>query len=516
MTKETVVDSNRRIARNTFFLYFRMLLTTGVSLYTIKAVLKTLGVVDFGIYNVVGSIVTMFSFLSGTMSSASQRFFAFELGRNDLEKLKKTFSMTMTIYFLIALIIFLLAETIGLWFFETQLSIPLERRDAARWVYQFSMFSFMMSMLTVPFNAVIIAHEKMKVYAFVSIIEVLLKLLIVYFLTWFEYDKLKLYSILTFIVVSIVTFIYRNYCKRKFEECSFVFYWDKGLFKEITSYSGWNLFGAISGVGRDQGINILLNMFFGPVVNAARGVSYQVNSLILNFGHNFYAAVRPQITKSYAANQFDDAMRLVFQSTKFSFYLLLLLSLPLLLETRFFLSLWLVDVPSYTTVFVRLTIIDALLRLVVNPIVTLAQASGKVKIYQIIVGGMGILSLPVAYILLYLGFNPQSSFYVLIINTFFCNVFRVIILKYLVNFDIKKYFIKVLLVIFNVGFFSFVIPRVVQMFWIDESMLRSISIIVLGLFTSLVAILMLGLTKNEFKFFYTKLMKILNKKHALV
>jgi O-antigen/teichoic acid export membrane protein len=281
-------ENNKRIAKNTLMLYFRMLLIMGVSLYTVRIVLNTLGVEDYGIYNVVGGIVVMFSFLSNTMASASQRFFAFELGRKDYDQLKKTFSMTVTIYLIIAVIILILAETLGLWFLNTQLSIPVERMETANWVYQFTIFSFMMTMLTVPYNAAIVAHERMNVYAYVSIVEAFLKLLIVYILVLFSYDKLKLYAILMFGVTTFITLIYRTYCKRQFQECSYNFYWEKPLFKELIGYSGWNLFGAIAGILNNQGINILLNIFFGPIVNAARAIAYQVNTAVNQFVTNFF------------------------------------------------------------------------------------------------------------------------------------------------------------------------------------------------------------------------------------
>jgi O-antigen/teichoic acid export membrane protein len=274
-----------------------MILTMLVSLYTVRVVLNTLGVVDYGIYNVVGGVVAMFSFLSSTMASASQRFFAFELGRRDYDKLKQAFSLTLLIYIGIAILILVLSETVGLWFLNTQMTVPEERMNAANWVYQFSIFSFIMTILTVPYNSAIIAREHMKVYAYVSIIEVVLKLIIVYLLVFFSFDKLKLYAVLTFFVACLITFIYRTYCKRRFKECIYFFYWDANKFKEILSFAWWNMIGAMANIFKTQGINILLNVFFNPVINAARAIAFQVNSALTNFTNNFYMAVRPQITK---------------------------------------------------------------------------------------------------------------------------------------------------------------------------------------------------------------------------
>jgi len=500
MTKGIPTESNKRIAKNTFFLYFRMLLTMGVSLYTVRVILKTVGVVDYGIYNVVGGIVVMFSFLSSTMSSASQRFFAFELGQGNREQLKRTFSMTMTIYILIAAAILLLAETVGLWFLNTQLTIPAERMEAARWVYQFSILAFMMTMFTVPYNAAIIAHENMRVYAYVSIIDVILKLVIVYLLVLFSFDKLQLYAVLTFSVTTLVTLIYRTYCIRKFEECRYSFYWEKPLFRKILSYSGWNLLGALSSVGKNQGINILLNVFFGPTINAARGIAYQVQSVVLNFGNNFFTAVRPQIIKSYAAKQHDELMRLVFQSTKFSFYLLLFLSLPLLLQTNFILGLWLDKVPDFTIVFIQLVIIDTLLELLMNPIVTLVQATGKVKWYQVAVGGVRLLCLPIAFIFLKLDFGPEAVFYILVVNTILCNVLRVIMAKKLVDFDLKGYFKQVVLIMAVVSFISFVFPKLVQEYLIGTSTIESFIMVFITVIFSFFSIIVFGLNRDERKF----------------
>jgi O-antigen/teichoic acid export membrane protein len=318
-------NNNKRIARNTLLLYFRMLLTMAVSFYTVRVVLDTLGVRDYGIYNVVGGVVTMFSFLSATMASASQRFFAFEIGRKNFEQLKKTFGITMTIYFIIGLVILILAETVGLWFLNTRMTIPLERLEAARWVYQFSILSFMVTMFSIPYNAAIVAHERMNAYAYVSIMEVLLKLGAVYMLVAFSFDKLKLYSILIFVVISITSMTYRIYCRKNFEECRVSFYWEKGLFKEIVTYSGWNLFGALASIFNNQGINIMLNLFFGPVVNAAQAIAYQINTAINQFVQNFLMAARPQITKYYANGELEQMLKLVFQSSKISFFLLFIM-----------------------------------------------------------------------------------------------------------------------------------------------------------------------------------------------
>lgn len=492
----TVAENNKRIARNTFLLYIRMLLIMSVSLYTVRVVLNTLGVVDYGIYNVVGGVVTMFAFLSGTMASASQRFFSFELGRNNQEQLKKTFSMTITIYAMVAVIILILAETVGLWFLNTKMTIPAERMDAARWIYQFSILSFMMTMFTIPYNASIIAHEEMKVYAYVSIIEVGLKLLIVYLLVLFSFDKLKLYAVLMFLVTTIVTFIYRTYCTRKFSECRFSFYWNKPLFKQIVSYSGWNLFGALAGMSNNQGINIMLNVFFGPIVNTARGIAYQVSSSVNQFVQNFVTATNPQIIKYYADDNKEQMLSLVFRSSKFAFILLFILSMPILLETNFVFTLWLKDVPEYVVLFTRLVIICALIDSLSFPLMTAAQATGRIKKYQSITGGMMLLNLPVSYIFLKIGYPPVTVFYIAIINSCVCLLIRLYLLQTMVGLQMKRYLANVILPLSVVILVSYIIPLFLKN-KMDEGIIKFIVVAITGLVCSVACIFLFGLSAEE-------------------
>ena len=480
-------------------LYFRMLLTMAVSLFTVRVVLSTLGVVDYGIYNVVGGIVVMFSFLSGTMASASQRFFAFELGRNDTVQLKRTFSLTITIYVVISVVVLLLAETIGLWFLNNKLVIPVERMEAANWIFQFSILSFLATMMTIPYGAAIIAHENMNVYAYVSIIEVALKLVIVYVLVLFSYDKLKLYACLMFATTFIITFIYRTICKRKYQECSFQFYWDRGLFNTLMSYSGWNLFGATAGILNNQGINILLNMFFGPIVNAARAIAYQISGAVNQFVSNFTTAVNPQITKYYAAGEKTRMVDLVFQSSKVAYFLLFFLSLPVLLETNFILNLWLKKTPEYVVLFTRLVIITALIDALSNPLITAALATGKIKKYQIVVGGMLLLNLPVSFCFLKLGFMPEVTMYVAIVISTICLFLRLQMLKGMVGLSISDYFKKVIRAIISVSVVAYGIPIFLS-FQMEESLIRFIIVGITGVTTSITTIYFLGLSANERQF----------------
>jgi len=348
-----------------------------VSLFTVRIVLDVLGIIDYGIFNVVGGIVMMLGFLGGTMAGASQRFLAFEIGRNDKVRLKKTFSVTLTIYVFIAFLVIIIAETFGLWFVNHKMVIPPDRIEAARWVYHFAVFSFVMTIITIPYQSVIIAREKMNIYALIGILEVAAKLLIVYLLVLISFDKLKLYSMLVFITTTIITLIYRTYCKKNFEEATFKLSKDWSIFREISTYAGWNMIGSIANIFRTNGVNILLNLFYGPIVNAAQGIAFQITAAINNLILNFYMAVKPQITKTYASGNNIYFIKLVFQSSKFSFFLLLLLTMPLIIETHFILDLWLMEIPPYVILFTRLMIIGLLIETINNQLISALQASGK-------------------------------------------------------------------------------------------------------------------------------------------
>jgi O-antigen/teichoic acid export membrane protein len=481
-----------------------MLITMGVSLYTSRIVLATLGVEDFGIYNVIGGVVLMFSFLNNAMAAGTQRFLSFELGIENYTQLKKTFSMLLNIHAIIAFIIFVLAETIGFWFLNTKLNIPYDRMEAARWIYQFSVLSFMITVITVPYHASIIAHEKMNMFAYISIIDVCLKLLIVFILTWVTFDKLKLYAFLIFSVTFFIAVIYKTYCKYKFEECTYKFSWNNDLFKTLISYSGWNLFGGISVVAVNQGVNLLLNVFFGPVINAARGIAYQVMSAINTFVSNFQTAVNPQIVKSYASENHQYMMTLIYQSAKYSFCLLFILSLPVLLETEFILTLWLKTVPDHTVLFCRLVLINAWIDCLSGALVTAVQATGKIKWYQIIVGTLIILNLPISYWALKITSIPEYTLYISIIISFCALISRIIILQRLIKISIKEYFIQVLLRVGMVIAFPVVLSFGLQSL-MNTSVSRFIFISAFAVILTICSIYILGLKKSEKQFITEKL-----------
>lgn len=478
-----------------------------VTLYTSRVILNTLGVEDFGIYNVVGGVVTMFAFFNSAMSSATQRFLSFEIGKGDFVQLRKTFNATQIIHICIAVFIFILAETVGLWFVKTYLVIPPERLNAAIWVYHFSVLSFMVSIIQVPYNATIIAHERMNVYAYVSILEVALKLLIVYMLTWITYDKLKLYGILYFAVVFLIAAIYRIYTRRNFAESKFEVVKDKKLYKILISYSGWNLFGNIASVAKGQGVNILLNMFYGPAVNAARGIAMQVQAAVNSFVSNFQMAVNPQIIKSYATDEKKYMAALVIRSSKFSFYLLFLLSLPILLEVDQILKLWLITVPEYASIFTTLVLIIILIDCVSGPLMTSVQATGKIQLYQAIVGTLQFLILPISYLFLYYGYTPEITLYINIAISIIALTFRLFFLRKLIDFPVILFLKEVISKNILIAVLSIVPPMFIRA-TMEADVVRIIIIVIISVLWSVVIIYYFGFNKNEKKYLINSINKI--------
>ena len=491
-------------------LYFRMILTMIDSLYTSRVILNTLGVEDYGINNVVGGVVTMFAFFNSALSSATQRFLTFEIGKGDSLQLRKTFNTTLIIHIGIAILVLLLAETIGLWFVKTYLVIPHERMEAAIWVYHFSVFSFLVSIVQVPYNAMIIAHERMNVYAYLGILEVCLKLLIVFMLTIVSFDKLKLYAVLHFCVVFFVASIFRIYTRKHFEESRFMLVSDKQLYRSIFSFSAWSLIGNVAVIMKGQGVNILLNLFYGPVVNAARAIAYQVQAALYNFVINFQLALKPQIIKSYATDNLGYMHQLVFRGTKFSYYLLFGLSLPIMLEPEIILKLWLKIVPDYSVIFLRLVLIDVLIESIAGLLVTSAHASGKIKVYQTVVGFLFILNLPISYFLLKSGYQPEITMYVSIIITLLALISRLFMVSNLVNFSIRDYFKKVLAPIILVTVISATPPLLIQYFF-EEDTARILLVITSSLFTFISAVYLIGLNKEERVFFKSKILSTIKK-----
>ena len=429
------MSDTRRIAKNTLMLYFRQILIMLVSLYTVRVVLNVLGAEDYGIYNVVAGVVTMFGFLSGAMATASQRYFSYDLGKGNVEHIKTTFSVTFQIYVLLALVIVILAESVGVWFVNHRLVIPVERLTAANWIFQAAIVSFLLTLITTPYMACIISHENMNVYAYVSIVEVALKLGIVFLLRVLPYDKLIVYGALLALVALVNTSIYRFYCRRHYAECKARFVKDRALFKEIISYSGWNLFGNVATVCKVQGVTFLLNIFFGPVVNAAQGIASQVRNAAVTFSSNFMQAVRPQIVKSYAAEEFFGMWRTLFWGCKISFFLILMIAVALFSNISYVLSLWVKNVPEHTSTFVRLLLLDSLVESISQPMAQANQATGKIALYQVFMGIMQFLNLPLSYIFLRLDFSANAVYVVAVFCSAGLVLFRTIFLWRIPEFN---------------------------------------------------------------------------------
>lgn len=460
MLMTTQSENTRRIAKNTLMLYVRMLFSMLVSLYTSRVVLNALGVEDYGIYNVVGGFVAMFSLVSSSLSSAVSRFLTFELGRKNVERLKLMFFTSLSIHIILALAVVLAAETVGLWFLNTQITIPADRLHAANWVFQASVCSFALGLCSTPFNASIVSHEHMGTFAKAGIMDVMLRLLVVLFIacpSW-HFDRLIIYSLLLVLVSISLQCFYLYYCGRHFEECRWRFSFDRPCWKEMSSFAVWNFIGCTAGLLKGQGVNVLLNIFVGPVLNAARGIADQVNAAICSFSGNFMIALNPQITKSYASDNREYTMSLVERGSRFSFYIMFILALPVLLETDFILNLWLKQYPDHTVNFVRLVLLLSLSDILSNTLITLQNANGNIRNYQIAVGGMLMMNFPLSYCCLKAGFPPESTLVVALFVSVCCLILRLLFLRRMVRLSVRRYIRNVCLNTFTVAVTASCLP----------------------------------------------------------
>ena len=508
------ISNNKRIAKNTILLYFRMLFIMAVQLYTSRVVLNTLGVEDYGIYNVVGGIVAMFGFLNAAMTTSTQRYITYELGKGNFERLKQVFITSVNIHVLISILVILLAESIGLWFLYEKMVIPVERFEAAMWVFQLSILTTVIAIMSYPYNAAIVAHEKMSAFAYISVLEVSLKLAIVYVLRVGDFDKLILYAwFIAFIQIAILM-CYRLYSKKQFLETSYRWYFNKSLFTEMLGFAGWNLWGNVAAILFSQGLNMLLNVFFGPVVNAARAVAVQVQGAIQQFSANFQMALNPQITKTYATGQYDEMHKLIYRSSKFTFFLLLVLCLPVVIEAPVILELWLKIVPDYTDIFLRIMIATMVIDSTANPLMVSAAATGNVKIYQSVIGGILLSILPISYIVLKLGGTPWSVF---LVHFFVCCIAylsRLFIIRPLIKLQIRKFVYEVILRCIMVALVAAIIPVIVHKY-LDSSIVTSFLIISISIMTASLSSFYIGLDKHERTVILLKINTITNKfKHS--
>lgn len=485
-----------RVAKNTVMLYFRQIVILAVGLYTVRVILSALGAEDYGIYNVVAGIVTMFNFLSVSMAVTSQRFFSYDLGRQDYESLRTTFAITFEMYVLLAVLVVVLAETVGLWFVNHKLVIPSGRMRASNTVYQLSIISFVLTFLSAPFLALIISHEEMAVYACVSSIEAVLKLLAVLLLKFISFDKLVLYAMLLCIVAAAVALIYTVFCHVRYSESRVRLCWDTKRFAEITGFSGWCLFGTVAGIAKNQVTNVLLNLFFGPIVNAARGIAFNVNAAVSSFANNFNMALRPQVVKTYSSGNREDALHLTYWTSKLTYFMLFVFMLPVWLEMEYVLGLWLGSVPEYTAVFTRLILIEVLTDSFSLGLQSLSQATGKMRLYQSVVGGMLLFNLPVSFVLLKSGFSQYSVQVAAIAIGLLAFVLRLLIVRVLTGLSVRTYARVTIFPCFLVSLTSCAVPFLVHRN-MQEGLLRFFLVVTMSLLCVALLGFAFGLSRKE-------------------
>ena len=490
------MPNSKKIVKNTLLLYVRMLFLMFIAFFTSRVVLDKLGIEDFGIQNVVGGLASMLTFFRSSLSNATQRFLTLALGRCDIQECKRIFSQHQSLYFLIALIIFVIAEVGGLWIIYNKLVIPSHRFIAAFWVFQFTLLSLFLTMLTIVYDSVLIAHEDMKAYSYLGIIEGLAKLGIAYAISIVPFDRLITYSFLMALVPLGILLYYISYCSKRYKEAHFKFLWDKTSVRVTFAFINWNVIGTAVWAINDQGINILLNMFFGPAVNAARGLAFQINQAVNHFSANFYTAVRPQIMKSYAADDKKYLFRLIYSSSKYSVFLLWYLSLPLMLRIDFVLSVWLKDIPEYTSVFTVWVLLYALVNSLSNPIWTLALSIGKLKWYILIGSGVFLMNFPISYVALRLGSSPTSVFIITFLVRSIYIVTILIIIRRYIDISFLDYFKEVILPSVGVISLSAILSLIVQNN-IPNSMIGLIVVVILTTIIISLCIWIIGLKQVE-------------------
>lgn len=492
------MNDTNRVLKNTLALYVRMIFLTLISLFTYRVVLQVLGASDYGTYNVVGGVITMFAFLSGTMTLCSQRYFAIALVDDDWNELSRLFSINTVIYIVLALVILFFAETIGLWFVLNKLNLDYSRMTTIVVVYEVSIVVFLISLLISPFLALLVADENLTMYSWVSILEGILKIVVTYLLYTINGDKLAIYAILQLMVSLVTNGFYVIYCFTKYKQLSFCFCKEIGEYKAIFSFLNWNLIGAVAAVGKNQGINIIINIFFGTVVNAARGIAFQLHSVISSFAQNFMKAIDPRITKAFAADNKDSFISVIYVASKLSYYLLLMVALPFMANINYVLTLWLVEVPEYTAIFTILALIDALILTITDSILTAVQATGKIKTYQITVGTLALLNLPLSYILLRITSNPIVPFAVAILIDLLMTFARLLNFKQIYTFSVLQYCKQILLPLFVVTALSVLVDF--MFLGNAESFLHLIRNVIGSVVVMCCLIYCIGLNGNERQF----------------
>lgn len=493
----TELQQKKRIAKNTLYLYIRMLVRLAVTLYTSRVVLASLGIDDYGVYNVVGGITLLFSFFQGAMSTATQRFMNVSLGKKDQDGFKRTFNVSMTSQISIIILLLVLAESLGLWFLNTKLNIPPERMTAANWVYQFTLVSCCFTILQTPYHASILSHEKMSFYAYLTLADVGLKLGIVFLLVFSPIDKLITYAALLAVVSLLMTVITQVYCHHQFSACRYTFFWDRALFREMFAFSGWSLCESGANMAVVQGRSFLINIFGTVALNAALGVANQVSVAVYNFVVNFQASFNPQIVQAYTKGDRNYLLSLINQSSKFSYFLLFALTLPLVLNMPFITEIWLKDVPPNTVLFCRITLLYYLIEALASPFWITAWAVGNIRKYQLVVSALRILILPITYFLLKEGFAPYTVLVAWVIGNAVIYLYRIVYLHQSIAFPWRRYAKEVLFPCLLVTLLSAPLPYLIHTYthqWTDLIATTLGSLILTGL-----AIWGLGLTKTERK-----------------
>lgn len=491
-----ISDNNKRVAKNTVMLYFRMFVMMIIGLFTSRITLQALGVDNYGINNVVGGVVGMFTLITGALINAVSRFLTFELGKKDNSKLNDVFCTSINVMGMLSLLILIIGETLGLWFLYNKLNIPADRLDAANVVLQCSIASCIMGLMYIPYNALIIAYEKMSIWAYFSILDVLMKLLVVYALYISPFDKLKTFALLGLGWAILNQIIYRIYCHRTFSVARYHFVYDKPLLKQMFGFASWNFLGQGACVLNNEGVNIVINMFFGVAVNAARGIAVSVNGYVTQFANNFMGALNPQITKSFAAGNYEETHNLIIRGAKFSYFLMFLLLLPICLETEIILHLWLGNVPKYAAVFVRWALVISLINSLSTTLITGLHASGRLKRYMIIVGLVEVSNLPITYIVFKLGCGPVYAYIVYFCVYFVLMLLRLYLVKDLIYISGIRYVKEVYLRVLYVSLSA--IPLPLAICWLTEdSVLRFLTVSVISVFCLSVSIYFLGLDKHE-------------------
>ena len=467
-----------------------------LGLFASRIVLQALGETDYGIYNVVGGVVAMFTVVSGALTTAVTRFITFEMGKGTSAHLNKVFSTAVNVQLVLCVIIILLAEPIGLWFIDNQMTIGPERIPAARLVMHFSLLSFVANLMSVPQMASITAHEKMSAYAYIGLLDGILRLSAAVTISKATTDRMVLYAALMALALVLIRCIYGIYCRVNFPECRYRFIYDKSLIRQMFSFAGWSFIGTASGVLRDQGGNILVNVFFGPAVNAARGVAVQLNGAVQSFITNFMTAVNPQITKSYASGEHSYMFSLMRKSSRMSFYLMLIIALPILFNTEQIMSIWLNEVPAHSVSFVRLFLIFTLCESISQPLITSMLATGEIRNYQIVVGGLQLLNLPISYLCLKLGAAPESTVVVAIVISQICLAARLLMLEKMIQLSVKEFIVRVYLNVLMVSAAAIVLPFVIS-FFLPDGIFWSLLSIMVSVISAVLSVMFVGCSAGE-------------------